>query len=234
MKFVNAFVVSGLFFAGSAMAKESFLEVHVSTLGYSMGSETKTPDGGTATTTKSTELSTDMAFSYFVNAGKFTFNLYPSDSRFGAGFSVMEGLDVGLDLVLNAKSEKVGDADQTKSAHHKFIPYVAYTHALGSGCKLEAGLELSYGMLSATEIATAAALRGGAPRLTATTVDMAGSEMDVGLAVNYVHSLTENVAYAAGVSYEMHSHAVTKPDAAKSKTSMSEIGLNLAELRFSL
>lgn len=189
-----------------------------SVLGWtSTTSETK-PDGGTAVKSSGTSMDT-MADSLRLgaNVDKMSFYVYPTtNTHVELGYWVMDNLEAGLGLSLNSTTSKVGDV-KSNSANNHYGVWGTYYMPMGS-----ASLEASFALMMGSNTGKNTDAAGVETKTNSTSTD-------ISLGANYVMPLAKNFSWLGGFSYAMKNG---EDKEGKTKTTGSELGLNLTSLRW--
>jgi hypothetical protein len=189
-----------------------------SVLGYSSSTSETKPDGGTAVKSSKTEMVTSMnSLRLGASWDKMSFYVYPTtNTHVEAGYWVMDNLEAGLGLSLNSSTGKVGDA-KSNSSKNTYGVWGTYYMPMGS-----ASLEANFSFLMGSN--------------TGKDTDAAGVETKtnetstmVNLGANYVMPLAKNFSWLGGLSYAMNNG---EDKEGKTKTTATELGLNLTTLRW--
>lgn len=220
------------FVSGQALAAgEVKFQFNQGLLNYSDISSTSTPDGGTATTAKTSKMETMPSdLEIVAQFGGMHLHFSPTDesAALGFGYDIMPELEVGLHFSMDSKKVDKPTADETSSS--KYGLFAKKTIGL-TGQSLE--VNFSFDLLSESSKSTNTATTTTAA--VETKGDTSGTVIQFG--ASYLRPIAGTLSYVGGFDYAMAS-ADSKSSSAglesKVKTSASGFQLRLLGVRFVL
>jgi hypothetical protein len=204
-------------------ADPASVELTVVGLSQTQTSSTDKPDGGTSVKTTSTDLNTSplnlKLDAYMNNMGMhygITANSAGISGTFGAGYFVLQNLELGLDLAIAQTKSKDGSASEISKSTNGYYLYGRYAMPITESLSFRVVPKL--GMTSGTskgpvfDTATS----------TSSTVKTTDSGTGFGLDASLVHECASNIFYEFTLGYHA-SNSDNKTGSAKSKTAANTL-----------